>query len=609
MNKDDIFDDIETQYTDENTEDNSQPQISKEKLPFDVFLYRNICILGIQTKRKALHLLKLMSRFFILPFSYIVSFFGTVFFGIGKLFKLLKKRVSKESADFHKDFLKARQYFKESRKTKKKVNYFSLTLRFIKLAFERHKTFLKHAFNYILPACLLIVLLVEINYYKDLNFALDVTYNNVNIGCIENEQVFREAKMILNERLSLGKAEGDINSIVSEPEYKIRIVSLDELSDSNEICEKIIENSENDLTTACGVYIDGKFICSVKNESDASSVFKNLINEYCLQNKINQNNSDVLVDIVEDVSYTQGLFSESTIMDSNQLAEYIKAHKKSKTSFYHIQKGDSPASISDNFGITPEQFYALNPTLNNEGEFKVGNTVTVISSTPYINISISKTEVETREIEYKTVEINTSSLYQGVKKTVTKGKNGEEIVTNLVEYVNGEVISKRKISSKVTVPAVDKQVYVGTKPVPSYAGVYSVNAGTFVWPAVDAHVVTSGFGYRVLYGKSNFHRGIDISGGGATGKPIIASAAGTVEEIRSERTGYGYSILINHGNGVKTRYAHLVYNSATVKVGDRVVQGQMIAQLGNSGNSTGPHLHFEIISNGANANPLDYLTR
>ena len=132
---------------------------------------------------------------------------------------------------------------------------------------------------------------------------------------------------------------------------------------------------------------------------------------------------------------------------------------------------------------------------------------------------------------------------------------------------------------------------------------------TFIWPTVGVDYVTSNFGYRILYNELNFHRGLDISGAGALGKPVVASAAGTVEQVTSSYTGYGFSVLIDHGKGIKTRYGHCLAGSITVNVGDKVEQGQQIAQVGSTGNSTGPHLHFEIIYNGAYANPLDYLTK
>ena len=143
----------------------------------------------------------------------------------------------------------------------------------------------------------------------------------------------------------------------------------------------------------------------------------------------------------------------------------------------------------------------------------------------------------------------------------------------------------------------------------AYFTFYGVGEGTFIWPAVSAHTVTSGFGYRSLFGATNFHRGVDISGPGVLGTPVIASASGVVEKTTAGNTGYGYSVLIDHGGGIKTRYGHLLAGSILVNPGDQVVQGQMIASLGSTGNSTGPHLHFEIMYNGAYTNPLDYVTR
>ena len=142
-----------------------------------------------------------------------------------------------------------------------------------------------------------------------------------------------------------------------------------------------------------------------------------------------------------------------------------------------------------------------------------------------------------------------------------------------------------------------------------YFTFYGVGEGTFIWPAVKAHTVTSGFGYRDLFGATNFHRGVDISGAGVLGTPIIASASGVVEKTTAGNTGYGYSVLIDHGGGIKTRYGHMLAGSILVNPGDQVVQGQMIGLLGSTGNSTGPHLHFEIMYNGAYTNPLDYVTR
>ncbi|MDQ7031511.1 MAG: M23 family metallopeptidase [Desulfonauticus sp.] len=123
-----------------------------------------------------------------------------------------------------------------------------------------------------------------------------------------------------------------------------------------------------------------------------------------------------------------------------------------------------------------------------------------------------------------------------------------------------------------------------------------------IWPAQGW--VSSGFGYRIspFTGQREFHKGLDISG--PVGTPIIAPANGEVIFV-GHNGGYGLSIVINHGNGITTRYAHL--QKSLVKKGDKVKRGEIIAYMGNSGRSTGPHLHYEVRINGLPVNPLKYI--
>ena len=153
--------------------------------------------------------------------------------------------------------------------------------------------------------------------------------------------------------------------------------------------------------------------------------------------------------------------------------------------------------------------------------------------------------------------------------------------------------------------AVDEIVTVGTKT--SYNGVYIGEASSsgFLWPAPSCHYISSPYGWR----NSGWHNGIDLvkSGGGALGTPVIASKSGRVEVVQRSSSGYGNMVLINHGDGYKTRYAHMVKGSIKVSVGDYVEAGQTIGKVGSTGNSTGPHLHFEVIVNGETRNPKNYI--
>lgn len=123
-----------------------------------------------------------------------------------------------------------------------------------------------------------------------------------------------------------------------------------------------------------------------------------------------------------------------------------------------------------------------------------------------------------------------------------------------------------------------------------------------IWPTKGW--VTSRFGYRIspFTHEKEFHRGIDISS--RMNSPIDAPADGVVSSITWDY-GYGKIITVDHGHGIRTRYAHL--SKVLVKKGQYVKRGQKIALVGNSGRTTGPHLHYEVHLNGLAVNPLRYI--
>ena len=121
----------------------------------------------------------------------------------------------------------------------------------------------------------------------------------------------------------------------------------------------------------------------------------------------------------------------------------------------------------------------------------------------------------------------------------------------------------------------------------------------------DLKRTASGYGYRMdpIYNVRKFHKGMDFSCDKKT--PVYATADGVVESAKWQR-GYGYTVVIDHGYGYKTLYAHLLDKKFLVKRGQKVVRGEQIALSGNSGKSSGPHLHYEVIVKGQNVNPVNY---
>ena len=136
--------------------------------------------------------------------------------------------------------------------------------------------------------------------------------------------------------------------------------------------------------------------------------------------------------------------------------------------------------------------------------------------------------------------------------------------------------------------------------------------GEWIWPVPTNGYISSGYGARTLYGVYDWHTGIDISTGWTEGvwpyinnQPIVASNSGRVTKAHYGTTGYGNYVIIDHGGNNFTLYGHC--NSLAVKVGDYVSQGQTVAYVGSTGNSTGPHLHFEIRLNGSCVDPAPYI--
>ena len=168
-----------------------------------------------------------------------------------------------------------------------------------------------------------------------------------------------------------------------------------------------------------------------------------------------------------------------------------------------------------------------------------------------------------------------------------------QIFEGTITKVAGEVTDREATAEpEIVKKGKDKIILVGTKKRPKTAP-----TGTFMMP-IKSYVITSEFGPR--WGRS--HSGMDYAA--PTGTPIYASDGGTV--IRASfYGGYGNCIDIDHGNGRVTRYGHC--SALHVSVGDLVYQGQEIGLVGSTGNSTGPHVHFEVIMNGVAQNPRNYV--
>ena len=192
------------------------------------------------------------------------------------------------------------------------------------------------------------------------------------------------------------------------------------------------------------------------------------------------------------------------------------------------------------------------------------------------------------------------NTFVGTEKLVSKGVNGERTVTYEILYdTEGNIIGRNELSETIITPAKDKVISRGAKPIPE-----AVPTGTFIWPCESSYGISSPFGWRVIYGRKEFHLGIDLPN--TVGTPIYASDGGKVV-FAGYSPSYGYNVRVEHADGFSTLYAHL--SKITVSVGTKVYQGQEIGKMGSTGFSYGSHLHFEVRINGEAVDPELYLPK
>ena len=197
------------------------------------------------------------------------------------------------------------------------------------------------------------------------------------------------------------------------------------------------------------------------------------------------------------------------------------------------------------------------------------------------------------------VIVETDLLPVGESVVVSEGKAGINSNFYRVTYTDGVESNRTLIGSVVLSSAVNGEKWCGTE-----SGATLMSASDkFMMPCGGR--VTSWYGYRTLWGSKNNHSGIDFAGeGGSYGDPIYAAEDGIVS-YAGFHGNYGKKITLDHSKQITTLYAHC--SKIIVNEGDVVRKGQIIGYIGNTGNVTGPHLHFEVYINDARVNPKTYL--
>ncbi len=261
-----------------------------------------------------------------------------------------------------------------------------------------------------------------------------------------------------------------------------------------------------------------------------------------------------------------------------------------------IRKGDNFWNLSRANNLTVNELESLNPDLDPD-KLLPGDKVIVKPLNPKLDVVVELENTIVESVPFKIEYQYDRNLYRSQKKIIREGTEGQKEVVYNITLLNGYQSSLQVKSERALKKPINAIVRVGTKTTVSRGG--RINYGV-----VNGKRVSSLFGSRIhpITGRRRFHDGLDIAA--SYGNGVYVYTDGRVVQS-GWNGGYGLSILVDHGNGLKTRYGHL--SKIYVRVGQRVQTGAKIGAVGSTGNSTGPHLHFEVIKYGRTKNPLNYI--
>lgn len=325
--------------------------------------------------------------------------------------------------------------------------------------------------------------------------------------------------------------------------------------DNNDPNSEELNESVEETVEAYGLYIDGTFIAACIDDS--------LIDE----------------------ALSAVLASKSKALGAGNDAKFINEFEVVKTNF------NKSALVSES---------ELQKMLGYDKNGYVFEIKSVYGTTDLVlNLSYKKTMTKTTELEFDTVYLDNDGKTKKYNKVLVDGQKGSKKDYYEIVYLNDKVVVTNLVDTVVlkepVSELVERGVMLGSSMTPASLKIFSV--------PIEGYI-TSPYEWRDIGQGWKFHQAIDISGPNIKGKQVLAAGDGEVIKIYYS-WGYGKRVEILHPNGMITTYSHL--NSYLVEEGDVVKEGQPIGIVGSTGNSTGTHLHFEVIIDGEKVNPTHYL--
>ncbi len=410
------------------------------------------------------------------------------------------------------------------------------------------------------------------------SFAYNAFLGDTELGYVPNKEYVEQSIKGINDEFAMYVSGEEV--IEDEAVYVPAIIKRGAYTDVKEL-EENIKSTSYIMAEAYAVEIDGKAFAALESKSDAESILKGISEAF-------KTDEDTEIKFKEDVEVVWEYVPMTAILSAEQAEERLKGYKM----VYSAERAKGGMLLADfalSVNADADDIAGANPDL---GKFVDGGAEIIVPRVqPVITVMAYDTVSYETTLPYDEKVSKDALMYEGAEKIIQKGADGVSAVTERIERTNGDVTDKKVVKSVVKSEPVQQLRAIGTKERPQHMG-----TGTFLRPYQGT--ISSRFGSR----RSGNHTGVDFCGN--VGDPIIAADSGTVI-FSGWSGGYGKIVKIDHNNGYISYYAHC--NDLYVNEGDIVQKGDTIAALGNTGNSTGPHVHFEIHHNDAVENPMNYV--
>ena len=462
--------------------------------------------------------------------------------------------------------------------------------RFFTSGIRRNLKLLPRMAMYILPLCALALYVTVFESVVHRPYALAVQVNGQTVGYVANEATFNLAREDVQERINY--AGTDKTEWTIEPTYTIS--TAHQVMDENQMANAILRSASDEISEGTALYLDGELTAVCADGTSLQSYISSLLAPY-----EDEENANVTVGFNRAVDLEQGIYFNESFQDLTDIENTLSGVQQAEK-IYKVQAGDTLWAIAQKNDLTFKELCALNTNfkgapLTETSNIQEGEELIVTKEEAMLEVRITKIEVKQEEIPYTTETTNSNELTKGTTKVTQEGENGLRNVTLQNVYdTNGTLLEQTVLSTEIIKEAVPKKVTVGTKKVTSSTK-YITGSGKFIWPVPNYKYCSRWY--------SSGHKGVDICA--AAGTPIYATASGTVAKAGYNKagagTGYGYSVVVNHGGGYTSVYAHCL--SLAVHAGQSVKQGQLIGYVGSTGRSSGNHCHFEIRLNGSYVPP------